>query len=199
MLVVGLTGGIGSGKSTVAKMFETLGVPTYYTDIEAKKLMHTSKIIKRKLIKRFGKEVYLDNELNKPFLANLIFTNKGNLTFVNSVVHPKVNQHFKRWVKKQEKADDIQYVLQENAILFENGSDIYCDKIITVTAILELKIKRVIKRDHSTKKQVLERMNNQWSDDKKIGLSDYVINNGSLEDTKKQVIKLHKILSFLHI
>ena len=192
ILIVGLTGGIGSGKTTVAKMFEALNIPVYYTDVEAKKIMHSSKIIKRKLIHRFGEEVYLDHKLNKPFLANLIFTNKENLEFVNSIVHPKVNQHFMRWVKKQESI--AKYVVQENAILFENGSNIYCDKIITVTASKKIKLQRVIKRDNVTQQQVLERMNNQWSDQEKIKKSDFVINNLDLESTKEQVIKLHKKL-----
>ena len=194
MLVVGLTGGIGSGKTTVAKMFEDLDIAVYYSDIEAKKLMHTSKIIKRKLIKRFGDKVYLKGQLNKPFLANLIFTNKENLAYVNSIVHPKVNQHFKRWVKRQEQKSNCNYILQENAILFENGSAIFCDKVITVTAPLALKIERVMLRDNTTKKQVLERMSNQWTDEEKIKKSDFVINNIDLETTKEQVIKIHKDL-----
>jgi dephospho-CoA kinase len=194
MLIVGLTGGIGSGKTTVAKIFEALGIAVYYTDIEAKKLMHTSKIIRRKLITRFGEEVYKDNMLNKPFLANLIFTNKANLAFVNSVVHPKVNQHFKRWVKKQEKLGDTKYVMQENAILFENRSAVFCDKIITVTAPLPLKIERVVKRDNTSKKQVIERMDNQWSDEDKIKKSDFVIHNINLSSTESQVNVIHKQL-----
>ena len=194
MLIVGLTGGIGSGKTTVAKIFETLGVAIYYSDIEAKKLMHTSKIIKRKLTKHFGEEVYLQGELNRPFLANLIFNDKENLAYVNSVVHPKVNQHFKRWIKKQEGKTNAKYVLQENAILFENGSAKFCDKIIAVTAPIELKIKRVIARDKTTKEQVLSRMNNQWTDEKKIKNSDFVIHNIDLKSTKEQILKIHQKL-----
>jgi len=195
MLIIGLTGGIGSGKTTVAKIFATYNVPIYIADVEAKKLMLTSKIIKKRLIARFGDEVYINKQLNKPFLANLIFTNKAHLAYVNSVVHPKVNQHFMRWVKRQEKKKDCHYVIQENAILFENGSNQFCDKIITVTAPLDLKIKRVIQRDNTTKKQVLERMNNQWSDAEKIKKSDFVINNVDIIDTKKQVAKIHIFLN----
>ena len=194
MLIVGLTGGIGSGKSMVAKMFETLNIPIYYTDIEAKKLMISSKIIKRKLVQRFGEEVYVDGKLNKPFLANLIFTNTANLAYVNSIVHPKVNQHFKRWVNKQKNKKDVKYVLQENAILFENGSAVFCDKIITVTAPLELKIARVIRRDNTTEQKVLTRMNNQWTDEEKIKKSDFVIINIDVSHTKEQVVKIHKKL-----
>jgi len=194
MIVVGLTGGIGSGKSTVAKMFEDLNIPVYYADDEAKKLMLKSKIIKRKLTTRFGNEVYLNNELNKPFLANLIFTNKDNLEFVNSVVHPKIKQHFKRWINKQTKKDTSKYIIQENAILFENGSNVLFDKIIAVTAPKDLRIKRVISRDNSTKKQVLDRMKNQWSDEEKVEKSDFIIDNVNLKSTKKQVEEIHKEL-----
>lgn len=193
MLKVGLTGGIGSGKTTVAQYFNELGIPIYYADIEAKKLMNSSKIIHRKLTQRFGEEVYKNNQLNKPFLANLIFTNKEHLAYVNSVVHPKVNQHFKRWIKKQHTA----YVIQENALLFENNSYLFFDKVITVTAPKEVKINRVIDRDYTTKKQVLERMNNQLSDKEKIAKSDFVITNIDLIETKKQVLKIHQLLNKL--
>lgn len=193
MIVVGLTGGIGSGKTTVCKYFEELEVPIYYADIEAKKLMNTSKIIKRKLIAYFGNEVYLLGKLNRPFLANLIFNNKTHLDFVNSVVHPKVNQHFKRWVNKKKRLNK-KYVIQENAILFENNSYKLFDKLITVTAPLETKIARVITRDLTTRDKVLERMNNQWSDEQKIALSDYVIVNLDLSKTKSQVLKIHQNL-----
>ena len=196
MLIIGLTGGIGSGKSTVAKMFNDLGIPIYYADDEAKKLMHRSKIIKRKLIQKFGKEVYQNNQLNRPFLANIIFNDKKALAYVSQVVHPKVAQHFKRWVKKQK----APYVIQENAILFENGSYKNMDKIITVTAPLETKIKRVIKRDNTTKKQVLSRMNNQLSDTEKIKQSNFVIQNLDLKDTLKQVKKIHyKLKKMAHL
>jgi len=190
-LIIGLTGGIGSGKTTIAKLFNILGVPIYYTDVEAKKLMHNSKIIKRRLIAKFGDKVYQDNTLNRSFLANLVFTNKENLKYLESVVHPKVNQHFKRWLKKQNKP----YILQENAILFENGSDKLCDYVLTVTAPIKVRINRVIKRDKITEKQVVERMNNQWSDEKKINKSDFVINNITLKESEKLVLEIHnKIL-----
>ncbi len=190
MLVVGLTGGIGSGKSTVAKMFEKFNIPIYYADNEAKQLMNRSKIIRRKLTKRFGDKVYLKKELNRPYLASKIFNDKDALQFVSEVVHPKVAQHFKRWIKKQ----NSPYIIQENAILFENGSYKNFDKIITVTAPLEIRIKRVIKRDQTTKKQILERINNQLPDADKIQKSDFVINNTQLDKTQKQVADIHKKL-----
>ncbi len=193
MLVIGLTGGIGSGKSTVAKMFEALDIPVYYADDEAKSLMHRSKIIKRKLIKKFGEEVYQNNQLNRAYLASKIFKDKEALAYVSSVVHPKVAQHFKRWIKKQ----NAPYVLQENAILFENGSYKNFDKIITVTAPLETKINRVIKRDNTNREQVVSRINNQLSDAEKIKKSDFVITNINLKETQEQVEEIHRsILNF---
>jgi len=189
-LIIGLTGGIGSGKSTVAKLFQELDIAIYFTDDEAKRLMNKSKIIKRKLIQKFGDKVYKDNRLNKPFLANLIFTNETNLKFVESVVHPKVNQHFMRWFKKQ----TAHYIIQENAILFENGSNQFCDYIVMVTAPIEMRIARVIKRDNTTKKSVLERINNQWSDKLKIEKSDFIIENIELINLKNKVLKIHKKL-----
>lgn len=194
MLIVGLTGGIGSGKSTVAKLFNQLNIPIYYTDDEAKKIMITSKIIQRKLIQKFGEEVYKNGVLNKAYLASLIFTDKANLNYVNSVVHPKVNQHFKRWVKRQAKKTKSNYAIQENAILFENGSNVYCDYVITVTVPKEIKIERVMKRDHTTKQKIEERMNNQWADSLKIEKSDFVIQNINLEKTKKEVLRIHNNL-----
>ena len=191
MKIVGLTGGIGSGKSTIAKMFIELGIPVYFADNEAKKLMQRSKVIKRKLIQKFGNEIYTNNKLNKSFLANLIFKDKKALKFVSYIVHPKVNQHFKKWIKKQK----APYVIQENAIIFENGSVNSFDYIITVTAPKDVKISRVIKRDKVTEKQVLERMNNQWSDDIKIKKSHFVINNINLDKSKKKVFQINnKIL-----
>ena len=161
--VVGLTGGIGSGKTTVAKMFEELGVPIYIADIEAKKLINRSKIIKRKLIVLFGDEAYVDNKINRVFVAGQIFNNKDLLSRMNQIVHPKVASHFKRWLKKH----NSPFVIKEAAILFENGSYKDLDAIITVTAPIEERIKRVTKRDNSTKEKVLAVMRNQWDDKKK--------------------------------
>jgi dephospho-CoA kinase len=190
MLIVGLTGGIGSGKTTVAKLFEALNIPVYNSDTEAKKLMTKSKIIQRRLIKKFGDNVYKDNTLNKEYLASIIFNDKNALKYISEIVHPKVAQHFKRWIKKQKSP----FVIQENAIIFENKSENNFDKIITVTAPLKTKIERVIKRDNTTKKQVQSRIKNQLSDDEKIKKSDYVIYNLEIDKTKKQVQNIYEKL-----
>ncbi len=193
MKVIGLTGGIGSGKSTIAKMFIDLGIPVYFSDLEAKILMQKSKIIKRKLIQKFGEEVYENNMLNKPFLANIIFNDKEALQYVSSVVHPKVNQHFKRWIKKQQAA----YIIQENAILFENGTADFFDYIIVVTAPKKTRIERVMKRDKILENQVLERMHNQWKESEKIKKSDFIIENIDLKKAEKKVLQIHKKLKAL--
>lgn len=188
MIIVGLTGGIGSGKTTVVKMFANMGVPVYIADDEAKKLMNTSKIIKRKLIGLFGEETYVDGKLNKPFIANIIFNDKVSLRKMNAIVHPRVAKHFERWVLKQ----DAPYVIKEVAILFENGSYKDCDFVITVTANKALRIERLLKRDNTTKENIEAIMKNQWTDDQRIQNSDFVINNLSVANTKKQVVKIHK-------
>ncbi|RAJ17124.1 dephospho-CoA kinase [Olleya aquimaris] len=188
--IIGLTGGIGSGKTTVANFFKQLGVPVYIADAEAKALMSRSKIIKRKLLQLFGNQAYLDNKLNKPFIAKQIFNNEDLLKKMNAIVHPKVAKHFERWVNKQ----NTDYVISEAAILFENGSYKKYDYIVTVVAPKDIRLKRVMARDKTTVKKVEAIMNNQWDDDKKIALSDFVINNTDLENTKLQVGNIHEKL-----
>jgi len=188
MIIVGLTGGIGSGKTTVAKQFLEMGIPVYIADEEAKRLMRRSKIIRRKLIKLFGTEAYVGEELNKPFLANIIFNDKNYLQKMNAIVHPKVARHFEKWVLKQ----DAPYVIKEVAVLFENGGYKACDFVITVTAPIEIRIKRLLKRDNTSKEKIEAIMKNQWTDEEKVKQSHFVIENIELENTKKQVEKIHK-------
>ena len=190
MIKVGLTGGIGSGKTTVAKYFSELGIPIYYADLEARRLMKSSSLIKRKLIKEFGNDAYKDGELNTSFLASIVFKDKSKLAQINSIIHPEVAKDFLSWIKKQ----NAPYVIEESAILFENNLIDHFDYIITVTAPADVRINRIIKRDSTSKKEVLLRMNNQWDDKKKIELSDYIIHNIELSDTKKQVKELHKTI-----
>jgi len=187
MIIVGLTGGIGSGKTTVAKLFMELGVPVYIADEEAKKLMNRSKIIRRKLIQLFGDHVYLNNELNKPFIADIIFNDKLFLKKMNAIIHPRVAKHFAKWVLKQK----TQYVIKEVAILFENGGYKTCDYVITVTAPKKLKIERLLQRDNTTKANIEAIMKNQWSDEEKAERSHFIIENINLENTKKQVLNIH--------
>ena len=190
MIVVGLTGGIGAGKSTIATFFKELNVPVYFADNEAKRLMHTSKVVKEKIINEFGENAYIHNKLNRLFLAAIVFNDKSKLTAINAIVHPSVSNSFKRWTHKQTSP----YVIQENAILFENGTSHKFDYIITVTAPLDEKIQRVMVRDNVKRADVLTRINNQISDSEKIKRSDFVIHNLDLVSSKKEVIKIHKKL-----
>jgi len=190
MKIVGITGGIGSGKTTVSAMFSDLGIPVYIADVEAKKLTNSSKIIKNKLIKLLGEESYLEGKINKKYVADLIFNDKELLDRVNSIIHPKVAEHFKRWCKKQKSA----YVIKEAAILFENEGYKNCDFTILITAPIQVRIDRVLKRDAITKKEIEERIKNQWSDNKKKELADFTIENIDLKTTREKVKKIHLFL-----
>lgn len=188
MTIVGLTGGIGSGKTTVAKEFKKIGVPVYIADEEAKRLMNRSKVIKRKLIDLFGENAYIDDKLNRPFIADIIFNDTMYLQKMNAIVHPKVARHFEKWTLKQ----NAPYVIKEVAILFENGGHTQCDYIITVIAPIEVRIQRLLKRDDTTKDKIKAIMKNQWSDKEKVKLSDFVIQNIELQKTINQVNEVHK-------
>ena|SRR5690606_26354506 len=187
MKIVGLTGGIGSGKTTVAKEFQSLGIPIYIADEEAKKLMNTSKVLKRQLMGLFGEKAYVDNALNKSFIADIIFNDETYLQKMNAIVHPKVGSHFKKWASKQ----DSFYVIKEAAILFENNGYKQCDYVITVTAPKDLRIARLLKREPTTKEKIEAVMNNQWTDEAKVKLSHFVIENTTMEHMKVQVLKIH--------
>lgn len=192
-MLIGITGGIGSGKTTVVKLFsEYDNIAVYFADEEAKKLMVTSEVIKNKIITNFSKEAYLGNELNRSYLSSIVFNDKEKLKILNSIVHPVVFQHLRDFQNKHKEKD---YILYENAILFENGSDALCDKIITVTAPIDLRINRVVKRDNTSEKAVKSRMRNQWKETKKILQSNYIIHNLILTDVKKDIRKIHNKLT----
>lgn len=187
MVVVGLTGGIGSGKTTILECFKSFGVPVYIADDEAKALMNRSKVIRRKLIYLFGESAYKDDQLNRPYLASKIFNDKLLLTKMNAIVHPKVAAHFKRWLKKQE----ANYVIKEAAIIFENNLESQYKYIITVVADEDLRISRVMRRDNASIEKIKSIIKNQLSDAEKIKKSDFVITNNDLEVAKKQAFKIH--------
>ncbi|WP_178985721.1 dephospho-CoA kinase [Winogradskyella helgolandensis] len=189
-MVVGLTGGIGSGKSTILKCFQSYGIPVYIADDEAKALMNRSKVIRRKLIHLFGEKAYENDTLNRPYLASKIFNDKTLLAKMNAIVHPKVATHFKQWLNKQ----DAAYVIKEVAIIFENNLQNQYDYIVTVVADKDLRIKRVIQRDGVSREKVEAIMKNQWSDEDKIKKSDFVIVNDNLKEAQKQALKIHKKL-----
>lgn len=188
MIIVGITGGIGSGKTTIAKYLNALGVPLYVADDEAKALMNRSKVIRRKLTAIFGDNAYIDNKLNRTFLAEKIFEDKSLLAKMNAIVHPKVASHFKLWLKKQK----APYVLKEAAIIFENGLQDNYDYIITVVADKDLRIERLLKRDNSNKEKIVAIINNQWPDSKKVEQSDFVITNNNLNCALLEAEKIHQ-------
>ena len=189
MKVVGLTGGIGSGKSTIARLFAALGVAVYDSDTEAKKLINTSAEIKKRIVEVFGAEAYAEGVYNRAYMADIVFRNPDKLAVLNSIVHPVLADDFNQWVALQTSP----YVIKEAAILFESGSYKNCDFIITVTAPETLRISRCMSRDGSTEAQVRARMAQQWTDAQRIALSDAVIENINLEETEKRVRELNNL------
>lgn len=191
MYILGLTGGIGSGKSTIGKWFLEKGIPVYDSDKEAKLLMNENPSLKSQLIDLFGPETYLNNEYNRKFVAEQVFENKEKLAALNAIVHPAVFHHFHEWVSQQ----NSEFVVKEAAILFESGSYKDCDFILTVAADESIRIQRVMDRDQVTQEQVQARIANQWTDEQRIEKSDFVLyNNASLEDLKNQFHKTYKKL-----
>lgn len=187
MKIIGLTGGIGSGKTTVARLFKEFGVPVYNSDLKAKKLMQNSKELRTAIIDLLGKESYVLKKLNKKYIADKVFEDKELLQKLNAIVHPAVKHDFIEWAKTKK----MPYVIQEAAILFENNSYKTFDKIILVKAPKEVRLQRILARDTISEEEILARMENQWDDSKKIPLADYVIENTDLEKTKLQVEKIH--------
>ena len=189
--IIGLTGGIGSGKTTIANHFTAAGIPVYIADDEARKIMQSAEIIKE-IKDLFGNVIFENGILNREKLAQIVFSNPEKLKLLNSIIHPAVKKHFDNWVLDHK---NNSFVIYEAAILFESGSYKNCDKIITVTAPLETRIQRVIQRDKTTREQVLKRINAQWNDDQRIAKSDFVIENQTPEITKSEVGKILKILN----
>ena len=192
-MIIGVTGGIGSGKSTVAKFFSVKeNVAIYIADTEAKKLMNTSSVIKEKIIKEFGEKSYVNHQLDRKHISEIVFKNKEKLTILNSIVHPEVKKHFKLFVESN---SEKSYIVYENAILFETSNNLFCDFVISVFVNLETRIKRIMERDSCGKKEVLNRINSQWKEEKKILQSNYLITNENLESTQFQVNYIHNILT----
>ncbi|MBB2145409.1 dephospho-CoA kinase [Pedobacter sp. LMG 31464] len=191
MLKVGITGGIGSGKTTVCKVFETLGIPVFYADTVAKELMVTDSILIAGVKSAFGAASYSPNGiLNNKHIANIVFNNKTELEKLNSLVHPAVFRAFDTWEK--EMPQSVPYTLKEAALLFESGSYKMCDKNILVTAPLNLKLARVMQRDGVTEAQVQARMDKQFTDEQKAKMADYFIDNTEKSSVILQVLDLHQ-------
>ena len=188
--MIGLTGGIGSGKSVVAKVFATLGIPVFNADEEAKRIMQTSPEIKAKLIQQFGTDIYNESGLDKEKLASIVFDDPFQLQLLNAIVHPVTIQAAKDWAAKQTSP----YVIKEAALIFESGAADGLLKVIGVTAPLSLRTHRVMQRDGITKEQVDARMRNQISDTIKMRLCDYVIENNNQQMVIPQVIEIDKAI-----
>ena len=192
MLKIGITGNIGSGKTTVSKLFELIGIPVFYADDAAKILMVTDEVLIAGIKQTFGAESYLDDKtLNRKHIADIVFNDETQLAKLNALVHPAVFRAFDNWAE-QEIKDGVPYVLKEAAVLFESSSYKFCDKTIMVTAPLDLRIKRVMHRDNITRQEVLNREARQFPEEKKIQLADYVIKNDESELVIPQVLKLHQ-------
>jgi dephospho-CoA kinase len=188
--MIGLTGGIGSGKSVVAKVFATLGIPVFNADDEAKRIMQTSPEIKTKLIEQFGLEIYNEHGLDKEKLASIVFNDPFQLQLLNAIVHPVTIQAAKDWAAKQTSP----YVIKEAALIFESGAADGLFKVIGVTAPLSLRTHRVMQRDGISKEQVDARMRNQISDSIKMRLCDYVIENNNQQMVIPQVLEIDKAI-----
>jgi dephospho-CoA kinase len=192
MVRVGLTGGIGSGKTTVAKIFELLGIPVYYADDAAKRIMNEDDELKAAIQKQFGKEVYSNGELNRAFLSAKVFADPFQLEILNSLVHPATIRDAAKWMAQQKTS----YTIKEAALIFESGSAEYLDYVIGVYAPAQLRIKRTIERNHLSYDEVIQRINNQLDENMKMKLCDFVVYNDEEHLLIPQVLELHqKLLS----
>jgi len=197
MYKVLVTGGVGSGKSTACKLFGELGIPIYYSDVEAKKLMVNDDRIVNSIKNMFGKDIYSGKELQRNKLAEIVFNDRSKLDELDEIVHPIVAENFEKWCEAQI-LFDAPYVIEEAAIAIELGIQDRFDHIIVVTADEELRIERVMKRNNCTREQVLDRIKNQLPDEDKIKHADSIINNSDFPNLECQVKGVHKkILEFI--
>ena len=187
MLKIAITGGIGTGKTSVCKEFEKLGVPVYYADIQAKKLMHQNPI-KEQLIKTFGNDAFKNNQLNRSYLASIVFKNNKLLEKLNNIVHPAVAQDYQKWLSQKKQ---FKYTIKEAAIIFEINAQSEYDKIILVYADDEIRIERAMKRDNVSRAQIEARIQKQNPQNENLNKADYVITNHNWDETKKQILNIH--------
>jgi dephospho-CoA kinase len=190
MLKIGLTGGIGSGKTTVAKIFETLGIPVYYADDAAKRLLNSNEKLKTAVIQHFGEAAYHNGELDRKYLAGIVFNNKEKLDLLNSLTHPITIQDAEEWMNRQRSP----YILKEAALLFESGAAEKLDYVIGVYAPQHIRIKRVMERDQLSTDEVLKRISRQIDEEMKMKLCNFVVKNSEEQLVLPQVIALHEKL-----
>ncbi|MFD2909346.1 dephospho-CoA kinase [Flavobacterium ardleyense] len=190
--IIGLTGGIGSGKSTVAFYIASKGIPVYIADEEAKKLMD-SKVIIKKIQAIFEESILTDEgNLDRKKIGSIVFNTPEKLAQLNNIVHPEVKKHFENWVKQHKNQP---FVVKEVAILFETGGNLTCDKVIMVTAPEEIRIERAMKRDSVDRESIVNRIKNQLPEEEKIKKSDFVVYNTDLQNTYNEIDKILKILT----
>ena len=187
MKIIGLTGGIGSGKSTVLELFKILGVKTYSADESAKKLVNTDPYLINLIKSSFGENIYDKGQLNSKKLSDIVFENKEKLKLLNSIIHPAVAKDFKLFLN----SNNEDYIVKEAAIIFETKSENNYDKIILIQSPLEIRIERVINRDNISREEVMKRINNQLDENLIIDKCDYVISNENKEDLKDKVLSIH--------
>ena len=190
VLRIGLTGGIGSGKSTVAQLFELLGVPVYYADDAAKQLMNTNEELKSLIKKNFGEQAYKNNELDRQYMASVVFNDPEKLGLLNSLVHPATLKDAEQWLNRQTTA----YTIKEAALLFESGADKMLDYVIGITAPEQLRIERVMKRDEVSREEVMKRLSRQMNEEEKIKRCDFILINDETQLLIPQVLELHQKL-----
>lgn len=193
MLRIGITGGIGTGKSYICNLFRLLGIPTYLSDIQAKKLCEEDFNLKEKIIKLLGDKSYTESgKYNREYIASEIFVNPSIKNSLESLIHPAVLRDSDDWFARLEQEKKYAYALKESALLYESGSTKGLDKIIVIDAPMAVRIERIFKRDHITKEQVLRRMESQWPNEKKLELADYIIVNDGVKAVIPQVIQIHR-------
>jgi dephospho-CoA kinase len=188
--IIGLTGGIGSGKTTLVNYMESLGIPVFIADEEAKKAMQSPHVLEE-VKTSFCNSIFENGQLNRQQLASIVFSNPDKLKELNSIIHPEVKRLFAIWLNQHK---TVPFVVYEAAILFESGSYQNCDYIITVTAPLEDRITRVMQRDNCSREQVLQRINAQWTDEERAAKSNFVIDNTTVKSAKNEIDKILKIL-----
>ncbi|HEY0298479.1 MAG TPA: dephospho-CoA kinase [Arachidicoccus sp.] len=188
MLRIGITGGIGSGKSTVSRIFHMLDIPVFDADAVAKDIMNEDKDVQKQLIQNFGKDVFTNRTLNRKYLSDIVFNNEGKLKTLNAIVHPATIRAASNWMKKQ----TAPYAMKEAALLFEANTVNDLDAVIGVFAPVEMRISRVMQRNNVSREQVLERMNKQMNEEEKMALCDYVVYNDEQQLLISQILDLHK-------
>ena len=190
MLRIGLTGGIGSGKTTVARIFEVLGIPVYYADDAAKRIMNEDEKLREQLIHHFGAATYTDNILNRSYLASVIFSDPEKTKLINSIIHPATIADAEKWMNIQQ----APYAVKEAALIFESGAEKHLDLVIGVHASAEIRMLRTMQRDGISAEAIMARMQQQMDEEKKMSLCDIVINNNEEELLIPQVVKVHEDL-----